>query len=121
MMSIPAGKACVITVDVMDVVSMGKRVSHPRVAAKGRRSGHRLRSRVSLCVVAACASGHIFDHAYCATAWPDFWNASSHVAIAQYSSTRSIGVLESMNSGMFARERGFVWIPGTILGVLGAP
>jgi len=57
MMSVPAGKACVNSTGVMVLVSMGRRVSHPSVAVRGRRSGYRLRSRVILCVVAACASG----------------------------------------------------------------
>ena len=58
MMSTPAGKAYVNSVGVMVLVFMGRRVSHPRVAVRGRRSGYRLRSRVSMCDVAA--SGYIF-------------------------------------------------------------
>ena len=38
-MSAPAGKACVNNAGVMDLVSMGRRVSHPVVASSGRRSG----------------------------------------------------------------------------------
>jgi hypothetical protein len=38
-MSTPAGKACVNRAGVMDLVSMGRRVSHPVRATSGRRCG----------------------------------------------------------------------------------
>ena len=79
--STPAEKAYENSVSVMVVVSTRRRVSRPRVAFRRKRSGYRLYSRVSLCVVAACASGSICDHVYDATAWPDFRNALSLVAI----------------------------------------
>jgi hypothetical protein len=104
MTSIPAGKACVNSAGGMVRVSMGRRVSHPRVAARGRRSGYRLRSRVSLCVVAACASESISNPVYDATEWPDVRNASSPVAIPPQSSTRCISLLGNKNRCMFARD-----------------
>jgi hypothetical protein len=88
-------------VGVMVMVSMGRRVSHPR--APSGKGGYRLRSRVSPCVVAACAPGSISDHVYDVTAWPDLRNASSHVAIPPQSSTVCSGLLGSVNSGMFAK------------------
>jgi hypothetical protein len=121
MTPIPAGKACVNSVGVMVLVSMGRRVSHPKIAVRGRRSGYRLRSRLSLFVVAACAAGSTSDHVYDGTAWPDFRNASSPVGIPPQSSTGCSDMLGSMNIGMFAREENVVKVLGTILGGLSAP
>ena len=114
---IPVGKACVNSVNVMVLVSMGRRVTHPRVAVKGRRSRYRLRIRVSLCVVAACAPGSISNHVYDATAWLDLSNTSTSLAIPTHSSIRCSGLFGSMNSGMFARKGGIVRLSGTIHGV----
>ena len=47
MIFVPAGKAGVNSVGVMVLVSMGRRVSHPRVAVREGRSGYQLCSRVS--------------------------------------------------------------------------
>jgi hypothetical protein len=117
MTSIATGKACVNSVRVVVLVSMGRRVPHPGAAFAGRRSGYRMCSRMSLCDVASCASGSISDHGYDATAWPVFRNASSPVAIPPQSSTRCSGILGSRNSGKFASEGGLCGCRDSFLGV----
>ncbi len=107
MTSIPAEKACVNNACVMALVSMGRRVSHPRVAFGRRRSGYRLCSRVSFCVVASCASGSIFDDVYDATAWPDFKNTSSIVAIPPQIYNRCSVLSGRKNNVVFASESYF--------------
>ena len=116
MTSIPMGNSCVNSDGVMALVSTGRRVSHPRVAVRGRRIGCRSRSRRNLCVVAACASESISNHVYDVTEWPDAKNTSISVAIPPQSSTRCSGLLGSMSSGMFGRDGDDVRVLGTILG-----
>ena len=69
-------------------VSMGRRVSHPKVASGGRRRGCRLGSMASRWVVAVWASGSMSAQVYEATLWPAFKTASNLVAIPPQSSTR---------------------------------
>ncbi len=64
MRSTPDGKACGNKVVVNDRASMGRRMSHPSIAFRGRRLGCRLYSRASLCVVAVCASGSMSAHVH---------------------------------------------------------
>ncbi len=61
MMSTPVGKACVKSSGDMTLSSLGRRVSHSRIAAEGRRRGYLYFRRVSLCEVATLASGYIFE------------------------------------------------------------
>ena len=91
MTSTPAGKACMNSAGVMVLASMGRRVSHPNVASRGRRRGCRLCSHASLWVVAVCASGSVSARVYDVRAWPAFNIASSPVAMSPQSSTRWMG------------------------------
>ena len=97
---------------VIDLASMGMRVSHPSIASGGSRRGCRLCSRASLCVVAVWASGSMSAHVYKATAWPALRTASSHVAMPPHSSTRWMGLWGRVDLGMVARA----WDEGVSFG-----
>jgi hypothetical protein len=106
MRSTPAGKACVNNARVMVRVSMGRRVSHPSIASRGRRLGCLFRSLASMCDVAACASGSMSAHVYEATAWPALRTASSPVAMPPQSSTMCRGLEGRVYLVMSACEAG---------------
>ena len=103
MKSTPAGKACVNSSGVMDLASMGKRVSHPSMASRGSRRGCRMWRRESLCEVAVCASGSMSTHVYDATTWPALRIDSSPVAMPPHNSTRWMGLWGRMYLGVSAR------------------
>ena len=105
MRSTPAGKACVNSSGVMDLASMGRRVSHPSMASRGSRRGCRMWRRESLCEVAVCASGSMSTHVYEATAWPDLRIDSSPVAMPPHNSTRWRGPWGRMYLGVSASAR----------------
>jgi hypothetical protein len=86
MRATPAGKACVNSSGVMDMASMGRRVSHPSMAPSGSRRGCRMWRRASLCEVAVCASGSMSTHVYAATTWPALRIDSSPVAMPPHNS-----------------------------------
>ena len=101
MRSTPAGKACANKAGVMVRVSMGRRVSQPSMASRGRRLGCLPWSLASLCVVAVWASGSMSVHVYEATSWPALSTASSPVAMPPHSSTKWMGLWGRVNLGMF--------------------
>ena len=92
MKSIPVGKACVKSSIEMVLASMGRRVSHPRIASGGRRWGLLVWRRVSRCDTPVSASESVSAHVYEATTWPLFFYASRPVTIPPQSSTKRNGL-----------------------------
>ena len=62
MRSTSDGKACANKAGEMVRASMGRRVSHPSKASRGRRLGCQLCNRASLCAVVVWASGSMSAH-----------------------------------------------------------
>ncbi len=122
MRSTPAGKVCVNSSGVMDLASMGRRVSHPSMACRGSRRGCRMWGRESLCEVAVRASGSMSTHVYDATSWPDLRIDYSPVAMTSHNSTKWMGLRGKMYLGVSARASvggGLEVRGGTVGGVRG--
>ena len=105
MKSTPARKACAHKAGLMVRVSMGRRVSHPSMASRGRRLGCLPWSLASLCAVAVWASGSMSVQVYEATSWPALSTASSHGAMLPHSSTKWMVLWGRVYLGMFDSGR----------------
>ncbi len=101
----PTGKACANKAGVMVRVSMGRRVSHPLMASRGRRLGCLPRSLAIMCVVAVWASGSMSVQVYEATSWHALSTDSSPGAMPPHSSTKWMSLWRRMYLGMFYSGR----------------